>query len=438
MIGLLQSIRAWFATHPRLRVPVILVAAMLIATLIYATRPDAEPAAWQEKAWPVSTMIAEPHSIAPTLLAYGRVESAQMARLKTSIGAPVGRVLVAEGDEVTAGDLLVQLDARELDLALDVARAELMRANSALASVRTDFELASRLTAHHRELHDLSEAKLTRHRDLYGNKMVSDEILDEVRRQYSERAITLESHLARVADFPNRIAEAEARVLEAGALHRRAELDVEQTRILAPFDGRVIERLVSEGDRLLPGVPVITVADSARLEVRANVPAGVRNRLSGNAGQTTAEGVIDGAPVPLRLARVSGDVKAGQSGVDVFFVPEAGDSLAIGRILSLRIQLPVEESVVAVPVQSLYENGRLYRVESDRLVALDVEQVGDHLDDDGTYRILVRGEALTGGDRLITTQLPRAITGLLVEPIDAAQLDAALAGEPGNSGDLAN
>ncbi len=63
-----------------------------------------------------------------------------------------------------------------------------------------------------------------------------------------------------------------------------------------------------------------------------------------------------------------------------------------------------------MPVQSIYENDRVYEVVDDRLQALTVERVGDHATDAGEYRILVRGDGLHAG-RIITTQLPKAISG---------------------------
>jgi len=68
-------------------------------------------------------------------------------------------------------------------------------------------------------------------------------------------------------------------------------------------------------------------------------------------------------------------------------------------------------------VQSIYENDRVYQVVDDRLQALTVERVGDHATDAGEYRILVRGEGLRPGARIITTQLPKAISGLRVQPV---------------------
>ena len=131
---------------------------------------------------------------------------------------------------------------------------------------------------------------------------------------------------------------------------------------------------------------------------------------------------IDGAYFDLDLARLSRSVKSGQSGLDAFFEIESAEQTTlpeIGRVVALTVTLPLEEDVVALPVQSIYENDRIYRVEDDRLRAVNVSRVGDYLDAEGHYRVLVRAPELRSGQTIVTTQLPRAISGLLVAPLNA-------------------
>ncbi len=94
---------------------------MLVATLVVATAPSPQPQERLEKAWPVSITVAEPGSMTPTLVTFGKVESRQVANLKTSITAPVDKLLVAEGEWVNEGQPLIALEQRELKLALTMA-----------------------------------------------------------------------------------------------------------------------------------------------------------------------------------------------------------------------------------------------------------------------------------------------------------------------------
>ena len=77
-----------------------------------------------------------------------------------------------------------------------------------------------------------------------------------------------------------------------------------------------------------------------------------------------------------------------------------------------------------MPVYALYENQTVYRIDEQRLQAVHYETVGDYMATDNELRVLIRSAEIKAGDQLLASQLPRAITGLLVEPI--ANADASL------------
>lgn len=432
-VGALTWLKKWHLIGPA-----ILLGALVLAMLIVVTGPSSVPEVREEKAWPVSVITASPATLSPTLVAFGRVESQQVANLKTSVSAPVDAVLTPEGTWVEEGELLIRLEARELNLAVKRAESEYQRRLAVLTAVRNDFKAAQGMTAHHRELARIAAAKLARHEELYATRMISSAIVDEARQQASERAIVLQNHEAQLANFPSLVAQHEALVAEAEAVLETARLDLLQTEVRAPFAGRVIAVQVSPGDRVLPGSPLIEVADFSRLEVRTAIPSALgeklRSRIAGGA-QVTALGGFDGQAVELSLVRFAGNIKAGQSGLDVLFAPEEGQQLELGRVLNLEIHLPPEPDVIELPIQAIYDNTRIYKVVDERLVGVPIERVGDHLGHDGEFNVLVRSPAVAPGDTLVTTQLPRAITGLLVRPLDANPFDGVLAADTPTSKD---
>jgi len=152
-----KQILSWMFDHHLIGVGILGIS-LVLSFAIYATRPQAEPTASIEKAWPVSIIKSSPSELAPILNAYGKVESRQVANLKTSIIAPVKEVLAHEGQWVNEGDLLVQLDTKELELALGIARSNYDQQLALLESVRNDFELAEQLTPHFQELKGITDA----------------------------------------------------------------------------------------------------------------------------------------------------------------------------------------------------------------------------------------------------------------------------------------
>jgi HlyD family secretion protein len=76
----------------------------------------------------------------------------------------------------------------------------------------------------------------------------------------------------REATAASRAAKARVQSLEARAVEARA--NVTDTRVVAPFDGTVLRKLVEEGQVVAPGTPLVTFVDLSKLYVRVYLPEG--------------------------------------------------------------------------------------------------------------------------------------------------------------------
>ena len=266
-------------------------------------------------------------------------------------------------------------------------------------------------------------------------RLISQSLLDEVTAQANQAIIGYQSHMRTLADFPNQLAAQQAAVDRARAQVSQVQLDIDKTRITAPCRGPILSVNVAPGDRSMIGATLADIADADAFEVRVQIPQRFGPRLQASLLPPQQQGLVvarTNAGHVLELTRLSSQVKAGQSGLDAFFELEArqgASHTALGRLLELSITLPAEDSVIALPVQSIYENDRVSAIRESRtdsatnpaqpeyrLEAITIERVGEVQGEDGQHKILVRSPAISPGQRIITTQLPRAITGLLVEP----------------------
>ena len=396
----------------------LLIAALMSAS-IFATGPNAEPEAIDEKAWPVSITIVEPQTIHPTIHAYGRVESSNVARIRTDWVAEVAEVLVREGDWVSKGDLLVRLSAREAELQLAERRADLAQHQAVLRSIETEHKLQKQSTSHYESMQRIAQTKLERHEGMMEQRLISQALLDEVIGQANEAHIQYQTHMRAMADFPNRIASQQAQIAKAEALAGQADLNVEKTDVRAPFDGPILSVFVAPGDHSNLGAPLLEMAEAAAFEVRVQVPDAYAERFRQHlADGNEITGIGPNARI-MTLTRLASQVQSGQSGLDAFFELPIDDGRplpALNRLVDVHVTLPSEPDVVPLPVQSIYENDRVYQVIDSRLRALTVDRVGELQGPDGSYHVLVRAPELAAGAQVITTQLPKAISGLLVEP----------------------
>ncbi|MEX0739134.1 MAG: HlyD family efflux transporter periplasmic adaptor subunit [Pseudohongiella sp.] len=392
---------------------------LMLSMLVIATGPEAAPTERAEREWPVSYREVTPVSMAPTIQVYGKLETDQSATLRAGVTATVAQVLRREGDWVNAGETLVQLDDAEVLLAEQSARAELARAEAALRSIRNDHQLAQDLGLHHEAQSQLAREKLQRFESLHAKSMIADAQLDDVRHEATERAMVLAQHQSRLRDFPNQEQQAEAVVAEASARLGQAELDRQHTDVRAPFSGRVVALDVAAGDRISAGSALLSVADYAGLQVRAPVPVDVAQQLRRNLDRgkpVVAATTIAGERLGFQLRGLAGEVKAGQSGIDAFFHVAPDSVMALGTVVDLTVALPEQSNVVALPIHAVYDNNRVYRITDSRLQAVTIERVGEHMDEAGNFRVLVRSSELGRGDQLLVSQLPTAMTGLLVRP----------------------
>lgn len=405
-------------------VTILLVGGVGFAVL-WASKPAMEPVVPEEKSWIVAVEEIVPSALAPTLTLYGRVESPRLTQRSAAITADVEAVEALEGKRVAAGALLVQLDDRESRLLLAEKKAEVADIRAQIASEEERHRNDLMALEHERELLALSRKAVERARTLSQTNVGSRSQLEEALAAEARQQIALEARTMTIREHTSRVAQLKARLARAEALRDRAALDVRRARIGAPFTGRITEVSVSPGDRVRPGDPLVTLYDTSRVEVRAQIPSSYMHVIRGHLqrGQTlSARAWVDDVAVETRLDRLTGKVKAGSGGVDgLFRVVEGGAWIELGRTVELALSLPPEPEAVAVPLEAVYGTDRIYRLESERMVGVKVERLGEIRTADGDTRVLVRSAELEPGDQIVVTQLPNAIDGLKVRAVEAEQ-----------------
>lgn len=429
---LTKQLKQWLPQSPAARrwlggLGIIAVAGVISGTIV-ATGPTAQPQTVEEKAWPVSTVRAEPQSLAPSFTAYGRVEARNLANLSADLFAVIKTIHVREGDRVEAGTVLVELDDGELALDVKAREAELAQRRADVRSITSELAHLRETDAEHRSMLEVANAKLARHQQLRDDRLIADGLFDEVLRQTNEVKIAYRSHSQRLNDLPNRLTAAEASRDGAAAALARAQLIAAKTRLTAPFDGIVLGVPAAIGARAQPGTPLVRIADVSAYEVRVAVPPVYASQFA-STQDTQAISASTTSGAQLRFSRLAGAVQSGQTSADALFSwqHQALPPAPVGSTVALRVALPPAAHVVAVPAQALYENQRVYVVEQERLRAVAVSRVGEHRSAAGEHQVLIRAPELIAGAEIITTQLPKATTGLKVATQQSAEMAAQIA-----------
>jgi len=404
--------------YPLLILAVVIV---LVAALI-ATKPEPPKTVSEEKAWLVSFETIRIQNAAPELALLGSVESPFDATLSAAISADVLAVPVREGQRVEAGELLIELDPREIDLHVQERRAEIDDLMAQIATENNRYQADQQALEHEKTLLAMADKAKNRQQRLRDSNLIAQERFEQAESTSAQTALSITAREQSIADHPNRLKQLKAKLARAETALENALIDAERVHVKAPFAGVVTQVVVAKGERVQIGQALVQLYDRKNIEVRAQIPdrhVDLVARALANHIPISAKANSYGRDISLELERLSGQANRGAGGVDALFIPEEGQSgLILNSTLKLYVQLPELKHVVTLPVSSLYGADRIYRIQEGRLQAIEAEILGKQFSEDGVDRMILRAETLNSGDRIVTTQLPNAITGLKVKTRD--------------------
>ncbi|HEV2687447.1 MAG TPA: efflux RND transporter periplasmic adaptor subunit [Bryobacteraceae bacterium] len=197
----------------------------------------------------------------PTVLeAVGTVRARTSIVIASKAMGYVREVDFRLGDQVTAGQLLVVLDLRDLDAAYRQAQAA--RQEATLAATEANNAVASAQA-------NLDLAKITFQRmaDLFQKKSISNQEYDEANAKLKVAQATYDMVVSRRTQAEARIRQTEEAVAAAAVLRGYSE-------IRAPFAGTVTEKQVEAGTLAAPGAPLLTIEQAGALRLEVAVEEG--------------------------------------------------------------------------------------------------------------------------------------------------------------------
>jgi len=369
----------------------ILVAGVGLAALIIATGPELEQVPPPSNAPLVRTWIAQEEIVQMSSITHGSV----LPRTESDLVPEVsGRVIamspaLVSGGFFKKGDMLLEIDPLDYEVALEQARAMLASSSSEVTNARK---------AHERQL------------DLAKKQSTSESQRD---------------------DALNRLQFAEAAEREARARLSRAQRDLERTRMLAPFDGRVRSERVDIGQFVTRGASIASLYSTDFAEVRLPIHdeelAFLELPLD---GMERADRPLPTAILRARFAgkehqwegkivRTEGELDPQTRMITVVAQVEApyktrGDRppLAVGLFVEAEIIGRVVEDIYVVARSALQANKQIYIIDADnKLVFRDVD-ILRVIDED----VYIRA-GLSAGEVVCLSTLSSAIEGMTVRPV---------------------
>jgi len=320
----------------------------------------------------------------------GTVRALEQTKIYPRTTGYVRKWLVDIGDKVTAGQLLVEIDAPDLDAQLGQARAQLAQAQSAVNQV-----VAQR---------NFSKSNTQRYSSLADQQLVSQSQVEQTQAQAS-------TDEASVAAAQSNVAAQQANV-------RRLVETQGFLRVVAPFAGTVTSRNIERGDLVSESktTELYTIAAIDTVRVFVDVPQTVVANVHPGAEATITVREYPGRKFAGKVTRSAGALDPDLHTMTTELqVPNPDSALKPGMYVQAALTFPAPHHVVEIPATALYSDSQGLRV-----AVVDAQQKLHYVPitiERDTGAMLLVSTGLTGDERLVKIAVPGLVEG---DPLEIA------------------
>ena len=349
-------------------------------------RPGGGPSAQ-----PVSVGVVDRRDMRALVSAIGTMNARATTVVRTRVSGELEKIFFKEGDEVRAGQLLAQIDARGYRAALQQAQGMLQRDQALLKNAQLD---------------------LRRYQELQAQDSIASQQVD--------------TQAALVRQYQGTVAADQAQV-------DAARLQLDYTRITAPIAGRLGLRQADLGNVLNPSDAsgIVTITQVRPIDALFSVPESHVGAIARALAEKRA------LPVELwdreqKSLLATGRLNALDNAIDASTgtvrakaaFDNADGRLFANQFVNVRLQIRLIEQALTVPATAV-QNNHVYLLQADGQVTQRRLELGVT---DGD-RVSVTGD-LQPGDRVVTDGLDRLREGSKVTVIDPGQAQAPAADRP--------
>lgn len=284
----------------------------------------------------VQAYVVQEGEVVAEVLGTGTLEARVKAIISPKISGRLASIVADQGDQVTTGQLLFQLDDEELQQQVEIATASVGAARAGVDRLKADKDRAVAVLKRAEFDYDHTQG-------LYKDDTAAIvEINRAIEALNIARAELARAEAAIVEGQRDLITE------EKSLAYHRARLS--DTRINAPFDGLIVRRHRDPGDVVVPGSPVLTLISTDEIWINAWVD---ETQMAHLAAEQPARVIFRSAParsLPGRVARLGreADRETREFLVDVR-VLELPANWAVGQRAEVYIETARKDAAVLLP-----------------------------------------------------------------------------------------
>lgn len=326
------------------------------------------------------------------------------AKTETQVSANMmGRIVsfpVSEGDTVSKGQLLVEIDDRESQAQFQKAQAAMREAQAGLVEIDRSVEAATAAVQTAEANRNLAQITFDRYKELFERRSATAQEFDEAQSRLKMARSELDRAKAGVQVIISKKRQLNARIDQAKAEIASTRVFQGYSRIASPVSGVVVKKFAEAGATAGPGAPLLSIEDNSqyRLEVGIDESRGKLVRI-GNRVSVRIDAVSEGEFLGS-VAEVMPTADAASRTYTVKIDIPANPILKSGLFGVAKFPV-AQKDAITVPVSAIVERGQLsgvYIVAADGTAQFRIVTIGKT--SEGKAEVL---SGVAEGDEVVTS-----------------------------------
>ncbi|MBW1693493.1 MAG: efflux RND transporter periplasmic adaptor subunit [Deltaproteobacteria bacterium] len=257
-----------------IRIVVVIVLAIAIAVLLITLRPKAKRVVREESRRLVGVLSAKAKDVNMIIETYGTVKPREMLKLVAEVQGQIVQLHPSfkEGGFILKEAVLVKIDPRSYQLKVDRRKVQIRQTEADLKRFKKEVENLEVSIDIAASDANLAKKEFFRLKKLLGKKVVAQTTLDKAEQRYLQRVERLQELKNQLALADPQKEKIEAQKDLAKVLLREAELDLERSSIISPYDGWVLEKVVEASQHVINGQTIGRIYNAGKLDVEVRIP----------------------------------------------------------------------------------------------------------------------------------------------------------------------
>lgn len=259
----------------------------------------------------------------------GRIETTQV-NITAKYGGRVMNVYVQEGDMVEKGQLLAKLDTKELN-------AQLLVALAGVEQAKESKKYAEAVVLQRESDYKQKEKNYLRSKSLFESKSISLFNFEQDETAYQASTAGLQAAKAQVTSYAAAINAAKAQVATI-------EVQIEERSLFAPVSGRVLYRLVEEGEMIGSGGNALVVLDLLNTYMTIFLPTSQVGLIDIGSQARIVLDALPNVAIPSTVSFISPEAQ---------FTPKEIETASEREKLMFRVKVKIDASLLKKHIEKI-------------------------------------------------------------------------------------